>query len=455
MEYRFYRDLKHSYMVCGCTDENDDNKDARYQLKILESGRIKRLLKCNFRTINQENFLYYDITSMINIADRFSSRGLNKEQLITLLSNMKEMMENLSEFLMGDEGIVLDTRNVFVNLSTGEYFFMYYPYQKDQKSFEEFAEQLLDIVDHDDEEAVDIIYDLCDKTHIKEMLILDILDGILSTNIEETENIIEKKPVKETSDEFYEDDAFYPEEEEEDSEAESRMERSNRTLSGKMQILFFFMFMAVIGGIMYVRMNYILTKEENLLSIGIMLISGITGAVALIGGFKTMKNPKKADSSKENEPEKAEEDFDDYDEYEDFESYKAPVKITSNFSEDMAPRKRDEYEYDGGETVVLTDTQEKEMTLYSTNLDKTMRISLDKLPLTIGKMEGCVDKVIPDSSISRMHCRIIKDQLGIALIDLGSTNGSFVNGLRIAVQKKTYIDEGDEVKLGRICFDLR
>ncbi|WP_022772097.1 FHA domain-containing protein [Butyrivibrio sp. AE2015] len=41
------------------------------------------------------------------------------------------------------------------------------------------------------------------------------------------------------------------------------------------------------------------------------------------------------------------------------------------------------------------------------------------------------------------------------LIDLGSTNGSFVNGLKIAAQKKIYIDEGDEVKLGRICFDLR
>jgi pSer/pThr/pTyr-binding forkhead associated (FHA) protein len=70
-------------------------------------------------------------------------------------------------------------------------------------------------------------------------------------------------------------------------------------------------------------------------------------------------------------------------------------------------------------------------------------------------MEGCVDRIIPDSSVSRLHCRIVKDQNGIALIDLGSTNGSFVNGLKIAAQKKTYIDEGDEVKLGRICFDLR
>ncbi|SFQ21521.1 FHA domain-containing protein [Butyrivibrio proteoclasticus] len=454
MEFKFYRDLKHSYMVCNCGND-DSNKDARYQLKILESGRVKRLLKCNVRAINQESFLYYDITSMLNIADRYSAKGLNKEQLIKLLSDMKEMMENLSEFLMGEEGIVLDTKNVFINLSSGECCFMYYPYLKEQKSFEEFAEQLLDIVDHDDEGAVDIIYDLCDKAHIKEMLILDILEDILGKN----EGVREIKPViynKETTNEDYNAyENFDIEEQEDEVVEESRMERSKRVLSGKVQILFFFMFIAVIAGIMYVRMNYILTKEESLLSIGIMLVSGITGAVALIDGIKTMNGHKISKGDKALEDVDAEETYEDYNDYEDenYEAYKAPVRVTSSFSEKNTHENQNDC--CDGATIVLTDTDEKAMTLYSTNLDKTIRICLDKLPITIGKMQGCVDSIIPDNSISRMHCRIVKDQNGIALIDLGSTNGSFVNGLKIAAQKKTYIDEGDEVKLGRICFDLR
>lgn len=40
-------------------------------------------------------------------------------------------------------------------------------------------------------------------------------------------------------------------------------------------------------------------------------------------------------------------------------------------------------------------------------------------------------------------------------MDLGSTNGSFRNGLKLIPQEKNYIEEGDEVKLGRICFDIR
>ena len=455
MEYKFYRDLKHSYMVCNCGG-NQENKDANYQLKILESGRIKGLLKCNLRSINQENFLYYDISSMVNIADRYAAKGLDHEQLLGLLGNMKEMIEGLSEFLMGDEGIVLNTRNVFVNLSTGEFSFMYYPYLTDNTSFEEFAESLLDIVDHDDEKAVEIIYELCDMVHIKELMILDVLNQLLQKHLENAsdDNVEKEKAITYNEDYSYED--IYEDEVCQDIENtdETRMERSKRTLSGKVQILFSFMFMAVIAGIVYIRMNYILTREENLLSIGIMLISGITGAIALIGGIRTMK--KKAAVKEETQKQSVSfvDEYENNDDYEDIDSYKSPLKVTPSYTEPK--QKADDYLYeDLGETMVLDEEQDKVLTLYSRNPGKTIRISLGNLPITIGKMEGCVDEVISDSSISRMHCKIVKDQIGIALIDLGSTNGCYHNGLRISPQKKTYIEEGDEVKLGRICFDLR
>ena len=98
-----------------------------------------------------------------------------------------------------------------------------------------------------------------------------------------------------------------------------------------------------------------------------------------------------------------------------------------------------------------------EISLFSRNLDKTVRIGLEKLPLTIGKMEGCVDRVLKDMSVSRIHCRIFKDDESgkVAIMDLGSTNGTFKNGLRLSPREKNYIDEGDEVRIGRICFDCR
>ncbi len=96
------------------------------------------------------------------------------------------------------------------------------------------------------------------------------------------------------------------------------------------------------------------------------------------------------------------------------------------------------------------------MTLYSRNLDKTLRISLGKLPLTLGKMEGCVDRVLKDNSVSRMHCRIFKGEDDrIMLVDLNSTNGTFKNGLCLKAQEGVSIGEGDEIRIGRLCFDCR
>ncbi len=451
MECKYYRDLKHSYAVCECKEQ--DKKDTRYQLKIMESGKIKGLLKNNLRVINSEKFLYYEISSMMSLENRFESKGMQKNDLLKLFSDMRYMAESLSEFLLGEEGIVFDARNIYVNLATGEYGFMYYPYLTEGKSVGDFLESLLDIVDHEDDQAVELIYDMCDKSQVGDILLIDLLNSVLDKKKSEATNkyIESEHLINEVEDEYgYED---YPEPEEKE---ENPLQKSNRKLGGQVQIIFSLMFVAVIAGIMYVRMNYILTREENLLSIGVIMVSGITGAIAFYSGIKTIKTPETVVVKPTNKKIIEEDDELDAEEYEEHEeylnNYKMPIRITS------ATRDSEQLNVEDSncdETVVLDIEENREMTLYSRNMDKTIRICLDKLPITIGKMEGCVDKVISDMSISRIHCKFIRDDLGIALVDLGSTNGSYRNGLRLSPQEKTYIDEGDEIKLGRICFDMR
>ena len=76
---------------------------------------------------------------------------------------------------------------------------------------------------------------------------------------------------------------------------------------------------------------------------------------------------------------------------------------------------------------------------------------MDKLPLTVGKMAGCVDEVLDDMSVSRIHCRFMQNEEGgVSIVDLNSTNG-----LKITPQKEIGLEEGDEVRIGRICFDCR
>jgi predicted component of type VI protein secretion system len=70
---------------------------------------------------------------------------------------------------------------------------------------------------------------------------------------------------------------------------------------------------------------------------------------------------------------------------------------------------------------------------------------------TIGR-EGC-DVNLMDPEVSRRHATI-RDQGGsLGIEDLGSTNGTFVNGTRIS--SVTVLNDGDEVRLGNTVWSIR
>ena len=66
-------------------------------------------------------------------------------------------------------------------------------------------------------------------------------------------------------------------------------------------------------------------------------------------------------------------------------------------------------------------------------------------PLVIGRQSGS-DVVIADELVSRHHARIAYDGDELVLEDLGSTNGTYLNGARVV--DRVHIREGDRVLLG-------
>jgi hypothetical protein len=62
------------------------------------------------------------------------------------------------------------------------------------------------------------------------------------------------------------------------------------------------------------------------------------------------------------------------------------------------------------------------------------------------------DIPIPDSSISKSHAHFLVSAEGCALVDHGSTNGSYLNGLRSEPGVPTPVRGGDIVTLGRFSF---
>lgn len=76
------------------------------------------------------------------------------------------------------------------------------------------------------------------------------------------------------------------------------------------------------------------------------------------------------------------------------------------------------------------------------------RIFLDQAELIIGRDESC-DLVIPERQVSRRHARIRLEDDRYFLEDLGSKNGTFVNGQEI--QEPCALQDGDEIQIAFCC----
>jgi two-component system, cell cycle response regulator len=66
--------------------------------------------------------------------------------------------------------------------------------------------------------------------------------------------------------------------------------------------------------------------------------------------------------------------------------------------------------------------------------------------MVIGRASGA-DIQLPDDGVSRLHCRLQHEPIGIMLEDLGSRNGTYCNGARVAAGKRK-LTEGDRLQVG-------
>ena len=83
--------------------------------------------------------------------------------------------------------------------------------------------------------------------------------------------------------------------------------------------------------------------------------------------------------------------------------------------------------------------------------DSGRQVPLDH-PLEIGR-EGGADIVLDDELVSRRHVRVSPENSGAVVEDLGSLNGSFVNGDEI--HSPTRLGAGDQLLVGVTVFELR
>jgi pSer/pThr/pTyr-binding forkhead associated (FHA) protein len=70
---------------------------------------------------------------------------------------------------------------------------------------------------------------------------------------------------------------------------------------------------------------------------------------------------------------------------------------------------------------------------------------------TVGRAPRA-DFIVDAGLVSRVHCRLTAGAAEIEVVDLGSTNGTFVNGQRI--EHRASVKSGDKIGVGRVELEV-
>ncbi|HET9076897.1 MAG TPA: FHA domain-containing protein [Acidimicrobiales bacterium] len=73
--------------------------------------------------------------------------------------------------------------------------------------------------------------------------------------------------------------------------------------------------------------------------------------------------------------------------------------------------------------------------------------------VTVGRAGGCAVLLPEDTFVSQLHARVFRRDGSLYVEDLGSTNGTFLNGRKVTAPVP--IRKGDKVQFGRTTLEVR
>lgn len=110
-------------------------------------------------------------------------------------------------------------------------------------------------------------------------------------------------------------------------------------------------------------------------------------------------------------------------------------------------------EREGDTRTLAFENQVKQEALYPLERGEqsAILVETDK-PVVIGRMEEGCDYIIRQPEISRFHAKLMIKKGTLFVMDLNSTNGTFINGVRIPGNEEIALKKGSCIAFGKVRF---
>lgn len=476
MYTEYKRDMNHNYLVLHGEKEIDTSS---YQVRMMVGNVVPSLIKCRIQGVNGDFSVYYDITSRQALASFYENRKLGQDEVKLIFGEFIRVMEDMAEYLMNPEQLVLMPEYMFLEVEKREIGFCFLPgYKKDlREQFQELTEYILPKINHEDDMAVRIGYGIYRRAmedsfhleHIKEELYRGRdreadKDEDIALRPHEKEREEQKIQTEETaifgtgatdikSEQFWRDSC------------RQSMDDKNEKFRNKKNSYGILKKIAGIAGGSLVLSMILAAKMLGYLSgIELSVILGIL--ITVMGaGMLAYTVAKKLKKKKEERKQDSERDL-----------RRAHAKAERKEQEEkIVFREKTERDTEGlgrmplqfragtiqenkstknvGETVVLSmNNTNGPPSLVSREPGELATIYIEKELVVIGKLQTASDAVIDLPTVSRVHAKIKKKEEGYYLTDLNSRNGTTVNGRLLKAEEEYCLQNEDEVAFAQARY---
>lgn len=403
--YGYIRQSEHCYL------RREKEPEGSFELAMLLQNPLPGLLTCRQQEINDQAYLLYDVTSCKALGDWWMGRGLQEKEIKSFVREVIHILRECERHLLDREKVVLKPELIFCDMDARQYYFLYDPFLKPQagENLRSLAQYMVEQVDYNQQSAVDLVYRIYEGVTGSNST-LRTLEQCLESSDEWAESLAEDEEETENIQKAVE----FPIE----SEAGGRGENRKFWIQkGALAISFIALLLGIWG--LY---RYELTRRELFAVAGIMILAVITAGCSL---FSWLHRGRKDEETQE---------------------------LSANDYRMAEPDDRDT-DTESEKTVYLARSELLgQRGLQGMGQERQRWISLGSLPFVIGKKAKFADYVLEDDSISRMHARFVKEDDRMFIMDLHSTNGTYVNGVRLEPDCKVEIQVGDQIGLGKLNF---
>ena len=420
--------------------------EVDYIVGMFAHNDIPAFVPVSFKSLNLENYFCYNMNGLIPINQSFEMNKLTADRIEAFLRSIIKAAKSMEEFLLPFDRLITDEAYIYESLGKKDEFHWIYGIESGSCTFTRLFERLLDRVDYKDDSAVKMIYSLYQAAKESEGMQGVSTGGSLQRIREKAEEILSAPHM---SLDMRARELIRAENERNSIKRLNGIETGtgDKTCSKEIE-----------AADSMARRYRAEAESKKSRSQRVDLEDAPKAKLSL---FKQRQNEEKSDKTMFVKS-KLKKVWD----YLNADIGSKPEKLVelqavgeNELSYNVREVKQPKIEAsdNAGEATTLLTGAMISNGIYCLKPEDPNEdnIMLTEFPFFIGKSGDKTHHTIEDSTVSRFHARIDREEEELWLTDLNSTNGTFLNGIRLMPFGRMRVNKGDSIVISRKRYEFK